>query len=98
MNPLLCMGSLYALDISLDITIDFNARRSQIEGLEIDLIGVQLVSVQVPLSEMVGYATRVRSMTQGRASTTMEPSHYEEVPRNISEEIMARSEGKAMAR
>jgi elongation factor G len=47
---------------------------------------------------MFGYATTVRSMAQGRASTTMEPSHYEEVPRNIAEEIMAHTEGKAMAK
>jgi elongation factor G len=47
---------------------------------------------------MFGYATTLRSMTQGRASTTMEPSHYEEVPQQIGEEIMARNEGRAMAR
>ena len=60
--------------------------------------GAQVIRAKVPLSEMFGYATTVRSMTQGRASYTMEPSHYEEVPKSISEEIMARNEGRALAR
>jgi elongation factor G len=66
--------------------------------MEVDQSGAQVIKAQVPLSEMFGYATTVRSMTQGRASTTMEPSHYEEVPKQIGEEIMAKNEGRAMAR
>ena len=81
-----------------DVIGDLNSRRGRIEGMEVDPSGAQAIKAQVPLSEMFGYATTVWSMTQGRASYTMEPSHYEEVPRNIAEEIMARSEGKAMAK
>ena len=49
------------------------------------------IKAKIPLSEMFGYISDLRSMTQGRASSTMEPSHYEEVPRNVGEEIMAKS-------
>ncbi|MBW3621826.1 MAG: elongation factor G [Armatimonadetes bacterium] len=81
-----------------DVIGDLNSRRGRIEGMEVDPSGAQVIRAQVPLSEMFGYATTVRSMTQGRASYTMEPSHYEEVPRNIAEEIMAKTEGRAVAR
>jgi elongation factor G len=81
-----------------DVIGDLNSRRGRVEGIEVDASGAQVVRCQVPLSEMFGYATTVRSMTQGRASYTMEPSHYEEVPKNISEEIMARNEGRHMAK
>jgi len=52
----------------------------------------------VPLAEMFGYATDLRGATQGRASFSMEPSHYEEVPRNVSEELLARVQGRQTAR
>jgi elongation factor G len=51
----------------------------------------------VPLAEMFGYATVVRSMTQGRASYSMEPSHYEEVPRSVADEIVAKTQGRQLA-
>jgi elongation factor G len=70
---------------------DLNSRRAQIEATEPRGAGVQVVRALVPLAEMFGYATTVRSMTQGRASYSMEPSHYAEVPRNISDEIRAKS-------
>ena len=54
--------------------------------------------ISVARSEMFGYASTVRSMAQGRASYSMEPSHYEEVTRNIAEKIMAKTEGKALAK
>jgi elongation factor G len=81
-----------------DVIGDLNSRRGRIEGIEVDASGAQMIKAQVPLSEMFGYATTLRSMTQGRASYTMEPSHYEEVPKSISEEILARNEGRALAR
>ena len=80
-----------------DVIGDLNSRRGRIEGIEVDAGGAQVIRAQVPLAEMFGYATTLRSMTQGRASYTMEPSHYEEVPKSISEEIMARSQGRALA-
>jgi elongation factor G len=52
------------------------------------------IDANVPLAEMFGYATTVRSVSQGRASYSMEPSHYEEVPRNVAEEIIQKATGK----
>ena len=55
----------------------------------------QVIKAKVPLAEMFGYATTLRSMTQGRASYTMEPSHYEEVPKNIADEIVLKTSMKS---
>jgi elongation factor G len=71
-----------------DIMGDINARR----GLVLDTSDrgmAKVVSAQVPLAEMFGYATDMRSMTQGRASYSMEPSHYAKVPKNVAEEVIA---------
>ncbi len=73
---------------------DLNSRRGMIEGQEHSHGGTMIVKAKVPLSEMFGYVTSLRSMTQGRASSTMEPSHYAEVPRNVAEELVAKSQGK----
>ena len=56
--------------------------------------GTQIVTAMVPLSSMFGYATDLRSRTQGRATYTMHFAHYEEVPRKIAEEIIARAQGR----
>jgi elongation factor G len=73
-----------------DVIGDLNARRGQIEGM--DSRGTtQVVRAYVPLAEMFGYATDLRSMTQGRASYSMELSHYAEVPANIASELVAKS-------
>ncbi|HZT97527.1 MAG TPA: elongation factor G, partial [Chloroflexota bacterium] len=74
-----------------DVIGDLNSRRARIEAMEPRGEGTHVVRALVPLAEMFGYATTVRSMTQGRASYSMEPSHYEEVPRNIADEIRAKS-------
>jgi len=71
-----------------DIMGDFNSRRGRIEGMEMRT-GAQVIRGYVPLSEMFGYATNLRSISQGRASYSMQFSHYEEVPRNIAEEIIS---------
>jgi len=76
---------------------DINSRRGRIEGMEPGPGGTQVIRAQVPLAEMFGYATVMRSMTQGRASYSMEPSHYEEVPRSVAEEIVAKSQGRQLA-
>jgi elongation factor G len=55
-----------------------------------------VIKAHVPLAEMFGYATTVRSMTQGRASYSMEPSHYDEVPRGVADEIIARVSGRQL--
>ena len=59
--------------------------------------GTELINVLVPLSEMFGYATDMRSRTQGRATYSMHFARYEEVPRSVSEEIIARVQGKTVA-
>ncbi len=73
-----------------DVIGDLNARRGRIEGIE-QQGPIRVVRALVPLAEMFGYATALRSATQGRATHTMEPSHYEEVPTSISEDVRAKS-------
>ncbi len=71
-----------------DVIGDINSRRGMIQGMEA-VSGAQRINAQVPLSEMFGYATDMRSKTQGRGQYTMEPSHYAEVPKSVSEQIIA---------
>src|SRR5579872_3891726 len=73
---------------------DLNSRRCQIQGTE-SRGGANVIRVEVPLAEMFGYATDVRSRTQGRASFSMHFSHYAEAPTSVSEEVIAKSTGKA---
>ena len=73
-------------------TGDLTARRGRIIKSEVRA-GSQILEAQVPLSRMFGYATDLRSLTQGRATHSMRFSHYEPVPKNIAEEIVARTEG-----
>jgi elongation factor G len=77
-----------------DVMGDLNSRRGQIEGMGSEQ-GLAKVTVKVPLAEMFGYATDIRSKTQGRGIFSMEFSHYEEVPRNVAEAIIAKSKGNA---
>ena len=70
-----------------DIMGDFNSRRGRIEGMEARA-GAQIIRGHVPLSEMFGYATAIRSVSQGRATYSMHFSHYDEVPKNIAETII----------
>jgi elongation factor G len=74
-----------------DVVGDINGRRGRIEGMENALGGVTVVQAHVPLSEMFGYVTTLRSLTQGRAQPNVTPSHYEEVPNSIATEITAKS-------
>jgi elongation factor G len=76
---------------------DLNARRGRIEGME-HRAGSQVIKAMVPLSDMFGYATQMRSNTQGRATFSMHFARYEEAPRSVSEEIIARVQGKAVNR
>ncbi len=70
-----------------DVMGDVNSRRGRIEGME-PRSGVQVIRAKIPLSEMFGYATDLRSRTQGRGTYSMEFSHYEEVPKNLAAEII----------
>jgi len=71
-----------------DVIGDLNARRGQVQGLEARS-GAQQIDAFVPLSEMFGYATDLRSNTQGRGVYTMEPSHYVQVPKALSDKLVA---------
>ena len=71
-----------------DVIGDINSRRGRMEGMEA-VQGNQIIRAFIPLSEMFGYATDLRSKTQGRGTYTMEPSHYEEVPKSVFESIVA---------
>ncbi len=73
-----------------DVIGDLSSKRAQISGSE-DRGKATIVNAMVPLSELSGYATILRSMTQGRASYYMEPSHYDEVPSNIQAQMKAAS-------
>jgi elongation factor G len=74
---------------------DLNRRRGQIEKMEPRPGGAQVITAYVPLSEMFGYTTDLRSMTQGRATSTMHFERYDQAPRNIAEEVIAKVQGVA---
>lgn len=78
-----------------DVVGDLNRRRGQIEGMD-DRAGSKVVKAKVPLSEMFGYVTSLRTITSGRASSTMEFSHYDPCPKNIADEVVAKVKGKAV--
>ena len=75
-----------------DVIGNLNSRRGRIENME-ERSGVKLVTSKVPLAEMFAYSTTLRSMTQGRGTYTMQFSHYDEAPRNVAEEIIAKVKG-----
>ncbi|MCZ6697106.1 MAG: elongation factor G [Acidobacteria bacterium] len=77
-----------------DVIGNLNSRRGKVERME-SRAGTQVIASRVPLAEMFGYATDLRSMTQGRANFTMHYSHYEEAPKSVSEGIIARIQGLA---
>ena len=76
-----------------DVMGDINSRRGRIEGMEARN-GAQVINAFVPLSEMFGYSTDLRSKTQGRGNYSMEVSYYDEVPKNIAEAIIAKNKGE----
>lgn len=76
-----------------DVMGDLNRRRGQLQGMD-TRNGVQVIKALVPLSEMFGYVTQLRTITSGRATSTMEFDHYAEAPRNVQEDIVAKAKGK----
>ena len=75
---------------------DLNKRRGQLEGMD-TRAGSQVIKAKVPLAEMFGYVTQLRTLSSGRATSTMEFDHYAEAPRNVQEEVLAKVNGKAKA-
>ncbi|MDD2992951.1 MAG: elongation factor [Clostridiales bacterium] len=88
LEPIMKVSVIVPDDYMGDVIGDLNARRGQIQGTE-SRSGAQQIDAFVPLSSMFGYATDLRSKTQGRGQYSMEPSHYVEVPKSIAETIMA---------
>jgi elongation factor G len=74
-----------------DVIGNLNARRGRIEGMEMRA-GAQVVNAYVPLANMFGYTTELRSMTQGRATSSMEFDHYEPLPQNLAQELVAKNQ------
>ncbi|MCB6365237.1 elongation factor G [Intestinibacillus massiliensis] len=87
MEPIMQVDVMVPEEYMGDVIGDLNSRRGQIQGME-PRGGVQAISAAVPLSEMFGYATTLRSRSQGRGQYTMQPSHYTEVPKSIQEKII----------
>jgi elongation factor G len=79
-----------------DVVGDLNKRRGVIEGMD-DRAGSKVVKAKVPLSEMFGYVTTLRTISSGRATSTMEFSHYDIAPRNVQDEVVAKVKGKVTA-
>jgi len=92
LEPMMEVEVVTPEDYMGDIVGDLNRRRGRVLGME-DRSNAKVIEAEVPLSEMFGYSTNVRSMSQGRATYTMQFKHYEEVPKNIALEIIAAVKG-----
>jgi len=96
LEPIMKLEVLTPEESMGDIVGDLNRRRGQVEGMD-DRAGSKVIKAKVPLSEMFGYVTDLRTMSSGRATSTMEFSHFDECPKNISEEVIAKANGKVEA-
>ncbi len=94
LEPIMKVSVIVPEEYMGDVMGDLNSRRGQIQGMEARS-GAQQIDAFVPLSEMFGYATDLRSRSQGRGQYTMEPSHYVEIPKNIAEKIVS-SRGRGL--
>ena len=92
MEPMMKLEALTPEENMGDIVGDLNRRRGQVNNMD-DRAGSKVVKAMVPLSEMFGYVTALRTLSSGRATSTMEFSHYSETPRNISDEVIASIKG-----
>jgi elongation factor G len=97
LEPIMSVEVLVPEDFMGVIIGDLNSRRGRIEGIE-HRAGSQVIKSLVPLAEMFGYATNMRSNTQGRATFSMHFAHYDEAPRAVTEEIVAKVQGRPAAR
>ncbi len=88
LEPIMKVAVLVPEEYMGDVIGDLNSRRGEIQGFE-DRAGIKQINARVPLGDMFGYATDLRSKTQGRGQYTMEPDGYKEVPKSISEKIIA---------
>ena len=96
LEPIMKVSVIVPDEYMGDVIGDLNSRRGQIQGFEARS-GAQQIDAFVPLAEMFGYATDLRSRTQGRGQYTMEPSHYIEIPKSIQEKIIDQRTGRHMS-
>ena len=96
LEPLMKIEILTPEENMGDVIGDMNRRRGQLLGMD-SRAGSQVIKATVPLSEMFGYVTQLRTITSGRATSTMEFDHYAEAPRNVQEEVVAKAKGKRAA-
>ncbi|MDD4744528.1 MAG: elongation factor G, partial [Eubacteriales bacterium] len=87
LEPIMRVDVMAPDDYLGDVMGDISARRGRIEGME-DRNGIKAITTKVPLSQMFGYATALRSRTQGRGTFVMQISHFEEVPKNLMESVL----------
>ena len=93
MEPIMKIEILTPEENMGDVIGDMNRRRGQLLGMD-SRAGAQVIKATVPLSEMFGYVTQLRTITSGRATSTMEFDHYEPAPKNVQDEVIAKSKGK----
>ena len=96
MEPIMKIEILTPEENMGDVIGDMNRRRGQLLGMD-SRAGAQVIKATVPLSEMFGYVTQLRTITSGRATSTMEFDHYAEAPKNVQEEVIAKIKGKKAA-
>ena len=93
MEPIMKLEVVTPEEYMGDIIADLNRRRGQVDGME-SRSGARVVNAQVPLSEQFGYVTVLRTLSSGRASSSMEFDHYAEVPKNIAKEVVEKANGR----
>lgn len=93
LEPIMKLEVVTPEDFMGDIIADLNRRRGQVEGMD-SRIGARVIDAKVPLSEQFGYVTVLRTLSSGRASSSMEFDHYAEVPKNIAKEVVEKNNGR----
>ncbi len=96
LEPIMKLEVLTPEESMGDVVADLNRRRGMMKGMD-DRAGSKVLKADVPLSEMFGYVTQLRTITSGRATSTMEFSHYAEAPKNVAEDVVAKHNGKVTA-
>lgn len=95
MEPIMALEVVTPEENMGDVIGDLNKRRGQITNMD-SRGGARIIKAKVPLSEQFGYVTVLRTLSSGRATSTMEFSHYEELPANLAKEVIEKSGSKAM--
>ena len=96
LEPIMSLEVTFPDDYLGPVNGDITSRRGTMKGMDLRN-GVHVISAEVPLSQMFGYATELRSLTQGRAVFTMQFSHYQQLPQKLQEEITEKFSGKTLS-